>query len=372
MFFRILKVIFTALILCGAGGGCGGSRIRPTSPGRQWAHLPAGRAGFDIDRMTAFVTHVGGTGCIVRYGRMVHQWGHYAHPLDVASATKVVYAHLIYAAIRAGLIENLDSPVSRFEPGLTRLNEPLGFKDAGITWRHLITQTACYGVEEKPGTAFNYSDYQMALLIDALVFKVYGTGYYDVDRRILDPSLTRLLQCQDRPTLNGATSLPGRLRISARDFARFGLLYLQAGEWRRRRVIAREHAVRAIGTPVDVSMPRTQQVAADMLPKQRTIGSGENQERHMNSYSYGWWLNGVDKDGTRVLPDVSADAFLAQGHAGHDALIVIPSLDLVVCWIDAFEGNPATRYSVDGHQRVNTALKLLLKSIHEADSSEGG
>ena len=91
----------------------------------------------------------------------------------------------------------------------------------------------------------------------------------------------------------------------------------------------------------------------------------------MNSYSYAWWTNGKQDDGQRVLPDVPPDAYMAEGHAGHDALVVIPSLDIVVCWIGGFEGKLAFRYCEDGHRRANAALKLLVASLESPEAEDG-
>ena len=97
----------------------------------------------------------------------------------------------------------------------------------------MIHQTSGYGVAEAPGTAFDYNDWQMALLADTLFLEVYGTTWPAVDAESLLPRLTDPLGCQDDPTLLafGAGDRPGRLAISVRDFARFGLLYLRRGRW---------------------------------------------------------------------------------------------------------------------------------------------
>ena len=354
----LLVLVFGVVALCRWGGRSEGGVF----PGESWERISPAQAGVDTNGLAAFVEYVGGCGCIVRGGRIVYAWGNYSDRGDVSSAVKPVFAHLVYKAIEEGLIDGLDSPLAEFEPGVVKLNEELSFKDADITWRHLLTQTSCYGVTEEPGTAFNYSDYQTALMIDALVLKVYRTGFDEFDEKVLRPVLTDLLQCRDEPTINHERSLPGRLRISARDFARFGLLYLRGGEWRGKQIVPREDVLRARGTPLPATLPRTRQVPAEMLPGQRSIGSCENQEPHMNSYSYMWWLNRSTDEGHLVLPDAPPDTFLAQGHAGHDALIVVPSRDLVVCWF-GFRGKPAWRYHADGHKRVNAALKLLMGAV---------
>jgi CubicO group peptidase (beta-lactamase class C family) len=163
------------------------------------------------------------------------------------------------------------------------------------------------------------------------------------------------LQCEDEPTFLafGAKNRPGRLAISPRDFARFGLLYLRGGRWGERRLLTESSVRLAIGSPLTNDIPRTSGKSAEMLPGQRSIGGGGNQTDHLGSYSFLWWINGVDRDGRRHWPDAPQDAFAALGHGGKRACIVIPNLDLVVSWND-------TR--IDGREMENEALKRLVES----------
>ena len=333
-------------------------------PDEHWDHIAPERAGFDPDLLAEFVAEVGGHGVVVRNGHIVTWWGHYAHPLDVASGCKPVYAHFVYAALKDGLIRDLDERISLHVPDLDFIGERGAVGDGEITWRHLLQQTACYGVEERPGAAFNYSDYQAALLADTIVLKVHDTGYQHADRDILQKYLAGPLGFQDKATLNHERSHPGRLRISARDFARFGLLYLNTGKWRGRQCIPRDLAIQAVTSPLPHNFPRTDQVAVQMLEDQRSLGAGADMESHMGSYSYTWWVNGEVTEGRRLFPDLPADAFLAQGHSGHDVLLVIPSLELVACWIDAFPGRrQAVRYSIEGYELVCSATRKLLSAM---------
>ena len=352
------------LALVGLLGGC--RRDEPVArvfPGKHWEHIAPERVGFDLDALAEFARDVGGSGCVVRYGRMVHGWGHYAHLLDVSSAAKPVYVHLVFKSLGPKLIDGLDSPVCAHTKALSELNPDLQFQDSRMTWRHMVTQTSCYGVQEAPGTAFNYCDYQMARMLDSLVLHVHGSGYFRADEDLLYPLLADLIQCQDNPTLNSPHSHPGRLRISARDFARFGLLYLARGQWDGRQVLPPALAQALVSSPLPATMPRTTQVSVPMLPGQRSIGAGANQEPHLNSYSYTWWVNGVDDDGQRLLPDLPVDTFLAAGQSATDALVVVPALDLVLCWIDAFPGAPPARFHTGGRERVNRVVGALVRTL---------
>ena len=46
-----------------------------------------------------------------------------------------------------------------------------GFKDRNITWRHMANQVSCYEIGAKPGTAFDYNDWQMVGLKAYLTWK---------------------------------------------------------------------------------------------------------------------------------------------------------------------------------------------------------
>jgi hypothetical protein len=313
--------------------------IEAVFPGKEWAKRTPTEVGLNPRKLQEFSRFVGGRGCVVRHGYMVYGWGDVSRRADVASACKPFYSHFLFKAVEDAKIESLDQKAVRWEPRLTHLNEELGFKDADITWRHFANQTSCYQSVEKPGTAYAYNDWQMALFWDTLFLKVYGASYDNVDEQVFEPLLTDPLQCQDKPTMMafGTKNRPGRVGISVRDFARFGLLYLREGDWNSKQLISRKHATMAVTSPLPNAIPRVGGKAAEMIHGQRTIGSGskpDNQTDHFGSYSWLWWINGVDRDGTRMWPDAPLDTFGAFGHGGPRAMWVIPSLDIVVSYND--------------------------------------
>jgi CubicO group peptidase (beta-lactamase class C family) len=341
------------------GGAVCARGVAPVYPGRQWATQPPEEAGLRADQLEAFREYVGGFGCVVRHGYLVYTWGDAARRMDVASAAKPVYACFLFKAVEDGRIAGFDEPVCRWEPRLKDINAKLEHKDARITWRHMANQVSCYGLAEPPGTAFAYNDWQMALLFDTLFTKVYGATYQNVDGQVLHAQLTDLIGCEDNPTFMafGVDNRPGRLAISPRDFARFGLLYLRGGKWRGKQLLRPEHARMAVTEPVPNSIPRAGQAAAEMIPGQRTLGSQQipdNQTDHLGSYSWLWWINGVDREGKRHWPDAPVDAYGCFGHGGIRAMIILPGLDLIVSWND-------TR--VDAREKENQALKLLVAAV---------
>ena len=338
--------------------------IKPVFPQEKWAVKKPDEVGLDVRKLDALSRYSGGFGCVVRHGYMVYTWGDASRRKDVASAVKPLYTHLLLKAVEDGKIKSIDEPVYKVEPRLAALNEDLGYKDREITWRHLCNQISCYGVRERPGRAFDYSDWNMALLFDSLFLKVYGTSWEKVDSEVLGPGLTDLLGCEDKPTFMafGTGNRPGRLAISPRDFARFGLLYLRKGNWNGKQLIDAETAAAAISTPVPISIPRTKGAKGEMIKGQRSIGGGNNQCDHNGNYSFAWWINGVGRDGTRNWPDAATDVYGCFGHGDIRAMVVMPSLDLIVCWNDS---------KIKGHAKVNEALKLVGDAVQKPRVNNG-
>ncbi len=333
----------------------------PVFPGKTWQEKSPDEVGMDAAKLKAFSQFVGGRGCVVRHGYLVYSWGDVSRRADVASAAKPFYAHFLLKALEDGKIDSLDEKAVKWEPRLAEINRPLDFKDREITWRHFANQTSCYQLVERPGTAYAYNDWQMALFWDTLFLKVYKTNYDSVDADVFHPLLTDPLQCEDQPTLMafGKNNRPGRVGISVRDFARFGLLYLRKGNWNGRQLLGEKPAVMAVTSPLPNSIPRAGKEIAEMISGQRSMGSTskpDNQTDHFGSYSWLWWTNGVDRHGTHMFPAAPEDLFGAFGHGGPRAMWVIPSLDLVVSYNDA-----SMKHWTSGERNpTNEAMKLVV------------
>jgi CubicO group peptidase (beta-lactamase class C family) len=327
-------------------------------PAKTWQAATPESVGLRPDRLAELAKLVEGRGCVVMHGRMVYDWGDLSRSADVASAVKPVISTLMLMAVRQGKLESPDSPVSAVVPALKDLN---GGKDANITWRHLGSQTSGYGLVERPGEAYAYNDYALALYYDALMDGVYGKDGTAVLRELIagpigfeDPFSFDAFGKDDRR---------GRLAISVRDFARLGLLCLRDGRWGDRRVLPEGLMRDALGSVVPVGTPRSSGTDADMLPGQRTHGGGKNQTpTGPGYYTFNWWVNGIGPGGKRLYVDGPPDLYVAGGHGGKRMLIVIPSLDMVVSWNDSpiddhdtSPGNPMTR--------CNRAVKLIADAV---------
>jgi CubicO group peptidase (beta-lactamase class C family) len=290
---------------------------------------------------------------------MVYTWGDQTKSSDVASAVKPVISTLLLFAVQEGKLAGVDEKVADFEPHLKSLGDG---KNAGITWRHLASQTSGYGLAEQPGSAYAYNDFALALYYDVLTQRVFQED----GTQVLKSRLAEILQFQDRYTFDafGREDRRGRLAVSVRDFARFGLLYLRGGRWRDRQVLRPDLIKRAITSPIAAETLLTTSREAEMLPGQRSLGGGKNiTPVGPGFYSFNWWTNGRDKAGRRLFVDAPADTYVASGHGGKRALWVIPSLDLIVAWNDSdvedhdsSPGNPNTK--------CNRAARLMKEAVH--------
>jgi len=344
----------------GTAGASGGGGGKPgVVPGATWTTKPPADVGLGEAALGAFSSSIGGRGVVVRNGYLAYSWGNASQKGDIASAAKPIYGFFLFDAVEKKLIGSIDEKVAPLIPGLAALNPSLGNKDANITFRHFSTQTSCYGVTEEPGKAFDYNDWQMALFWDTLFLKVWGATYDDVDAKVLGPELCAVIQCEDQPTFLafGKNDRPGRVAISPRDFARFGLLYLRGGSWDGTTLLPSAVVTQIVTSPLPNSIPQTQGNEAELLAGQRSIGSTtkpDNQTDHLGSYSFMWWINGVDRNGKTLLPDAPTDTYMASGHGSKRAVVVIPSLDLVVSWNDT---------SISDFAQANQALKLLMAAV---------
>jgi len=327
-------------------------------PAAHWESCSPERAGLSAAKLAALTNVVGGRGCVVRHGRMTFSWGDIGKSSDVASAFKPLLSTLLFMAVEEGKLRGVDERVSEFEPRLKSLN---GGKDAAITWRQLASQTSGYGLAEKPGEAWAYNDYALALYYDTLTERVFGTNGTEV----LRTRLARPLGFEDRFTFDafGAGNRPGRLALSVRDFARFGLLVLRHGKWSEQQLLNAKAFEAMTNSLVSPTLPRTSGKQAEMIPGQRTVGGTRDiTPAGPGFYSFNWWVNGTNAMGQRLFADAPPEAFAASGHGGMRVLFLAPSLDLIVCWNDSriedhdsSPGNPATK--------MNRAVRLICEAV---------
>ncbi|GAG46356.1 unnamed protein product [marine sediment metagenome] len=105
------------------------------------------------------------------------------------------------------------------------------------------------------------------------------------------------------------------MRISAREVARLGHLFLNRGKWKGKQLISASWvaAASAVQVPAKVPMADTKLSPQD--------GRGV--------YGFNWWVNGVRPGGKRKWPGAPAGTYAGIGH-NNNYMFVIPELKMVV------------------------------------------
>ena len=155
----------------------------------------------------------------------------------------------------------------------------------------------------EPGTVFNYSGGNTNILSRIIRHTVGEAKYAAFPYQALFYKLgmySALLE----PDASGSYIGSSYCYATARDFARFGLLYLNNGRWNGEQIL-----------PEDWVKISVQPSMAD-------------KRKH---YGYQFWLNGFSESDLtkRWYPDVPADMFFAKGFGGQ-GIYIIPSKKLVV------------------------------------------
>lgn len=194
--------------------------------------------------------------------------------------------------------------------------------------------TAAYAadkpLEEAPGSRWEYSSGTTNLLCDVLARAEGGDPSTMAARRVFAPlGMTSAVVGTDA---SGDPVCSSYGYATARDWARFGQLYLQDGTWAGQRVLP-EGWVELTTSPVELETDQP--------------------------YGASWWLN-TDAEGTTRMPSVPTDVFWASGNEGQQ-VVVVPSHDLVVVRLGL------TR----GYDGIDWGLEPLLAGIIEATPEDG-
>jgi len=279
----------------------------------------------------------GGSGLILRHGKVVMSWGDPQKRYDLKSSTKSIGSLALGLAIMDGKVR-LDDRARRHHPevGLPLNSNRVDWLDS-ITLLQLASQTA--GFEKpggytrllfEPGTRWDYSDSGPNWLAECLTL----VWKRDLEEVLFERLFTPLGISRADLVWRKNAYRPERLEgVNRREFgsgihanveamARLGLLMLRQGEWQGRRLLPADFCRTAPRTPAGQAQ----------LP----VLHPETYGRAASHYGLLWWNN---DDAT--LAGVPRDAFWSWGL--YDSLIVvIPSLDLVAARAgDSWKRTPA-------------------------------
>lgn len=253
---------------------------------------------------------------VIREGYLVFEWyaGGYGPDSkhELYSVTKSFIATLAGIAHDQGLIEGVEQPIADFLPvqdfpNPDRRKASLTFEDlltmqAGLEWNegmpayqemyrqpdwtaHILSKP----MVEAPGTRFNYCSGCSHLISAALSQAVGGDLPGFAREYLFEPLGIEELSWETDP--QGVPIGGWGLRLTSRDMARLGYLYLREGGWNGRQIVS----------PEWVAAATTAWVRQD-----ETLG-----------YGYQWW----------IYPELGG--YAAQGLGGQTVL-VLPEHELVV------------------------------------------
>lgn len=279
----------------------------------------------------------GPAGIILKDGYVIGSWGDTERVDMTFSVTKSFLATVGLLALEKDLINDVNDPVQEYIWDNTFEGE----HNKKITWKHLLQQTSDWSGElwnsfdwadrppskgsvdewrarplNEPGTNFEYNDVRVNVLAYSLLNIFRNPLPRVLKEEIMDPidasptwrwygyenSWVPIdgLQMQ---SVSGGGHSGGGMFINTKDMARFGLLYLNNGEW-----------------------DGNQLLPADLMEE-----AMEPAEANPN-YGYMWWLN---RDGPRQWKNIPEHVFYAAGFGGN-FIIVDREKDLVVVtrWLE--------------------------------------
>jgi CubicO group peptidase (beta-lactamase class C family) len=188
-----------------------------------------------------------------------------------------------------------------------------------------------------PGTFWYYNNWDFNALGTIFERASKDSVYRAFKIRIADPIGMQDYEVADSNYGTGPESVHPcyMFRMTARDLARFGLLYLRHGEWKGKQVVPRAWVDESLRPASDIG----------------TYGAG-------GGYGYLWWLT---IDG-KHLPGMTVPegSFSARGVGGH-YMLVVPAYDLVIVHrVDT---------DIEGREVTKPQIAKLVQMIFDARSA---
>jgi CubicO group peptidase (beta-lactamase class C family) len=287
------------------------------------SYANAEAAGFSQDRLDdarAFADANKTAALVAVYrGHVVAAWGAVDRPMMAHSVRKSLAGALYGQAIASGrlrLTDTLESLGINDEPALTGEERRATFKDL-ITSRSGVYHAAAYADASQererpargshdPGTFFYYNNWDFNAA-ETIFERVTGEDLFAA----FAERIARPLGMEDYDTglqmevlAPGQSQMPAHtMRLSARDLARFGQLYLRGGKWGDQQIV-----------PADW--------VRDSLQKHSDFGDG-------TGYGYLWWIYEPGSLGDRYPTLNGMSVRLARGTGGQ-TIFLLPETDMVV------------------------------------------
>lgn len=324
------------------------STLAERFPGTTWMRYANPReAGFSVPRLSEAQDYWRSLDSaallVVVDGAVLVAWGDVERRFMVHSVRKSVMSAVYGRMVDAGRID-LDETLRKL--GIDDRNPELSDQERGATIRDLLcARSGVYHAaaaeppqntkpprgSHAPGTHWCYNNWDFNALCTILEEQTGVRFFEEVEHSLAAP-----LGMQDYRVRDGVYAYEEQksihpaypLRMSARDMARLGHLYLRGGEWAGERLLSEEW------------------ICESTYPHSTGIGGGRG-------YGYMWWVS-------------QAEPFVAQGMVsalgvGVQSIDVLPEADMVVVHrTDTFAG-----MQVSGMQRLHLIRMLLDAQVGE-------
>jgi len=325
---------------------------RKEFPGKEWSVLASpeklGWSSAKLGDAEAYAATIATAAVmVVHQGVIVRQWGQVDWPYPCHSMRKSLLSGLIGCYVDEGKIEltkTLATLNINDKQMLTEIERTASIADL-ITSRSGVYLPAAYSPEEMttrlpprgshvPGTYWYYNNWDFNALGTIFRQETGADIFEDFDRRVARPlGMQDYRASAQRYIFEDVSDHPAyAFRMSARDLARFGLLYARNGKWKRRQILS-EAWVRDSVTP--------------------------HVEFATGGYGYLWWTTRKDADELFGC-HTEVGAFAASGSHGH-LLCVLPKSDIVIVH--------RVNSAIDGNDVSGPELKTLIEHILAARPS---
>ena len=346
----MLVLIGTACLLT-ASAANGGDEF----PGDRWVERSPADCGVDAAKLIEVSTMLGGRGCVIKDGYVVHEWGDQAKRGDWMSSAKPVLSTLLFFALQEGRIESVDQRVSDFE-------ERVAGKDREITFRQLGGMASGFRRPEQPGAAWAYNDPAIQLYQLTLFDHVFQADPDDVAGHA-----DRLGALKFEDGLKWSKD-KRRLRASPRDFARIAWFWLNKGAWRDEQLLPASYFDEFARPQTPKDLAATQGPEGEDYLEIGSFGGGSDHFTQFGAgiYGFNWWFNDTGRlhPDSITWPGSPPDTFMSIGAGGNCAAMFPSSNMVLVC----AEGDWGKLDAGNAKSRMNRILALASSAV-EADSS---
>ena len=332
----IVKLLGAFFILL---SGCNFSK-EPIFPEKDWETQEPKTLGVDETMLMEAVsfleskTYADGVDqlLIIKDGYVIFDGGKTDSVHNIYSCSKTFTSTALLMMVQQGLVKPEDK-AAKFEP-LLQKDYP------EVTFRHFATMTSGYSAKGgsrwpnvdyadwswtvydpdtpyfKPGSAYAYWD-EAQMMYGRCLTQVLQSPLEDYLKKTVTNEIHMDWSWGTEKDLNGIPINNGCTGVmtNARNFAKYGWLFLNNGRWQDKQLINSELIKLATSVQVDTFVP------VGNTDRRDIIGPG--------CYGFNWWINGRLADGTQKLPGAPDDCYFASGF-NNNKCFVIPSWNTVI------------------------------------------